>query len=98
MDNNNTCLLFFTHFYHISGPPTTPPPTTAAPPSGHCDGVPSTDWSCCTSASPCSVAGGDCDTDSHCAGSLTCGTNNCLADFSSSGSSWDSAADCCIGK
>ena len=71
--------------------------TTAPPPSGACDGVPTTDWSCCSSSSPCNVGGGDCDRDSHCASGLSCGSNNCLADFSTLGSSWSSSADCCEG-
>ena len=71
--------------------------TTAPPPSGACDGVPTTDWSCCSTSSPCNVGGGDCDRDSHCTVGLTCGSNNCLADFSTSGSSWSSGADCCEG-
>ena len=69
-----------------------------AVPTKQCDGVPSTDWSCCSKAAPCSVGGGDCDNDRHCAGTLTCGSNNCRTDFSSSGSSWSAAADCCTGK
>ena len=71
--------------------------TTAPPPTGQCNGVPNTDWSCCTSSSPCAVGGGDCDFDSHCAGNLKCGTNNCLRDYSSSGSNWATSADCCEG-
>ncbi len=81
--------------------PTTSGPTaapTTAPPSGSCDGVPSTGWSCCDVTSPCDVGGGDCDFDSHCSGNLICGSNNCLTDYSSSGSDWSSAADCCTCK
>ena len=37
------------------------------------------DRSCCTSSSPCSLGEGDCDSDSHCAGDLVCGTDNCAA-------------------
>ena len=33
---------------------------------------------------------GDCDTDSHCAGSLKCGKDNCPAEFN-----WDKTEDCC---
>ena len=76
---------------------TTPSPTTA-PPTGQCNGVPSTDWSCCSSGSPCNVGGGDCDNDSECAGTLVCGPDNCKTDFPSSGSNWDTIADCCIGN
>ena len=63
-----------------------------------CNGIPTTDWSCCTSASPCNVGGGDCDNDADCSGTLTCGRDNCRRDFSSGGSSWSSSADCCVGK
>ena len=35
------------------------------------------DWSCCSSANPCIVEDGDCDSDSECESGLTCGTNNC---------------------
>ena len=69
--------------------------TTAAP--GLCDGVPSTDWSCCSSSNQCGVGEGDCDSDSHCAAGLQCGVNNCDRDFSSTGSNWASSADCCVG-
>ena len=40
---------------------------------------------------------GDCDTDSDCAGSLTCGNDNCRA-TGITGSNWDRRADCCEGK
>ena len=63
-----------------------------------CNGVPSTDWSCCNTQTPCEVGGGDCDRDSDCLGSLKCGSNNCRDDFSSDGSNWSSNADCCYGK
>ena len=63
-----------------------------------CSGVPSTDWNCCSTSSPCNIGEGDCDRDSHCSGSLICGSNNCQKDFSSSGSNWQSSADCCEGK
>ena len=62
-----------------------------------CNGVPRTDWNCCTSSNQCNVGGGDCDSDSECAGSLTCGSNNCRRDHSSSGSNWSGSADCCTG-
>lgn len=63
-----------------------------------CNGVPSTDWSCCTTSSPCDVGGGDCDTDSECVAGLQCGNNNCKRDYSSAGSSWSDSADCCASK
>ena len=69
---------------------------TIAPQAKKCDGVPSTDASCCTSTYPCNEGEGDCDLDSDCKGNLRCGIDNCLSDFSSSGSNWSSAADCCI--
>ena len=62
-----------------------------------CNGVPSTNWSCCDGESPCEVGGGDCDRDSDCLGSLQCGNNNCQGDFSGDGSNWASNADCCYG-
>ena len=34
--------------------------------------------SCCSKDSPCDIGGGDCDNDSHCAGNLICGENNCV--------------------
>lgn len=98
---NDTFYSYFYFFlllwslYLFLAPSTAP---TTARPTGQCNGVPSTDWSCCSSTSPCNVGGGDCDTDSHCTAGLTCGTNNCRRDFSSTGSNWGSAADCCIGN
>ena len=62
-----------------------------------CNGSPSTDWSCCAHDDPCHEGGGDCDQDSDCIGSLKCGNNNCRNEFSSDGSNWSSAADCCFG-
>ena len=62
-----------------------------------CNGSPSTDWSCCAHDDPCHEGGGDCDSDSDCIGSLKCGNNNCRNEFSSDGSNWSSAADCCFG-
>ena len=62
-----------------------------------CNGSPSTDWSCCDHDNPCNEGGGDCDRDSDCIGSLKCGNNNCRNEFSSDGSNWSSAADCCFG-
>ena len=59
-----------------------------------CDGISSTDWSCCSSSVPCSAGGGDCDYDSDCQGELICGTNNC--NEVSGVSHWSTAADCCI--
>ena len=86
-------------------PTTTPSPTatsaqitTQAPTaSPNCDGIPSTDWGCCSSSNQCNVGQGDCDDDSDCAGSLTCGSNNCRA-TGMPGSNWDNHADCCVGK
>ena len=63
-----------------------------------CNGVPSTNWSCCDPENPCEVGGGDCDRDSDCSGSLKCGNNNCQNDFSVEGSNWSSSADCCYGN
>jgi len=68
---------------------------TVAQVGGLCNGVPSTNWSCCTDANPCSNGGGDCDRDSHCKGELKCGRNNCRKDFTSDGSNWGRGADCC---
>ena len=65
---------------------------------GNCNGVPSTVWGCCSAANPCSIGGGDCNRDSDCAGNLKCGRDNCRGDFSSSGSNWSRAADCCVGN
>ena len=67
--------------------------TTTSTPTGQCDGVPSTDWSCCSSTNTCSVGGGDCDNDSECASGLQCGNNNCKnvpfrAKIAHSGGSW----------
>ena len=72
-------------------------PTTIIVP-GLCNGVPTTDWSCCSSSNQCDLGGGDCDTDSHCVGRLTCGNDNCKKDFSATGSNWASSADCCEGR
>ena len=47
------------------------------------------DYSCCTSANPCGIGQGDCDSDAECSGDLKCGSNNCVG-FG------DSGADCCI--
>ena len=47
------------------------------------------DYSCCTSANPCAIGQGDCDTDDQCYGDLKCGSNNCIG-FG------DSGADCCM--
>ena len=69
-------------------------PTTIITP-GVCNGVPTTDWSCCSFSNQCDSGGGDCDSDSHCVGSLTCGNDNCKKDFSATGSNWASSADCC---
>jgi len=63
-----------------------------------CNGVPSTNWNCCTNAKPCSIGGGDCDRDSDCITNLVCGRNNCKKDFTSQGSNWNMLADCCYKK
>merc|ERR550539_274600 len=60
-----------------------------------CNGHSSIDWNCCSDASPCMLGGGDCDDDSQCEGDLVCGSDNCLSDFSSTGSNWVEGADCC---
>merc|ERR1719454_2662125 len=49
------------------------------------------DWSYCTSANKCSQGEGDCDSDSHCASGLICGTDNCI-EFNSNAVV---SADCC---
>ena len=80
---------------------TTPVPqttTTVATTETTCNGVPSTNWTCCSHTAPCNEGGGDCDRDSDCIGTLKCGMDNCLTDFSSSGSGWNTGADCCAGK
>ena len=64
--------------------------------SGSCHGIPSTDWSCCSSTSPCDIGGGDCDNDSDCAESLKCGHDNCIDDFPFG--NWNKQADCCFGE
>ena len=61
-----------------------------------CNGIPSTNWSCCSFTSPCDVGGGDCDTDAECAGDLKCGSDNCENHFPSG--SWHVAADCCFSE
>ena len=47
------------------------------------------DHTCCTSANPCAIGQGDCDSDAECYGDLKCGSNNCIG-FG------DSGADCCM--
>merc|ERR1711935_978678 len=51
-------------------------------------------YDCCTSANPCSIGQGDCNSGDHttCSGDLKCGINNCLSEFGFG----DSSADCCI--
>ena len=56
-----------------------------------------TDWNCCTGEKKCGLGEGDCDTDDECQIGLVCGSNNCKRDFDTSGSNWDSQADCCEG-
>ena len=85
----------------IAGIPTQAPPpsaaTTAPTSPAHCNGVPTTGWSCCTTSNPCDVGGGDCDSDSSCVAGLHCGRDNCKRDYSSAGSNWADSADCCEG-
>ena len=50
-----------------------------------CDNV----WSCCSSANPCNVNQGDCDTNEDCIGDLVCGISNCI------GSEFPPNVDCC---
>ena len=64
--------------------------TTAAPTPG-CNAS-TNDKNCCTSSNPCSIGEGDCDKNSHCAGNLVCGKNNCKQ-FDSAWS--DASFDCC---
>lgn len=60
-----------------------------------CDGVPATDWDCCSSNYLCDLGAGDCDFDADCNGGLFCGSDNCLLYHSHENSSWGSSADCC---
>ena len=72
------------------------PVTTTTPPSTNCNGIPTTDWSCCSSFNQCNVGEGDCDVDYQCKGNLRCGNNNCKA-IGITGSNWYDSADCCEG-
>ena len=60
-----------------------------------------TNWvtDCCTSANPCGLDQGDCDTNDHstCSGDLKCGFNSCI-DFCTNTSAlcFGQAVDCCI--
>ena len=45
-------------------------------------------YNCCTSANPCGIGQGDCDSDDGCFGDLKCGTNNCVG--------FGHPADCCM--
>ena len=47
-------------------------------PYTRCYGPSATADGCCTKLNPCEHGEGDCDTDEQCAGSLKCGTNNCM--------------------
>ena len=47
--------------------------------------------SCCTEDDPCNEGEGDCDADSHCAGDLKCGTDNCQKFTKEAGAT----SDCC---
>jgi len=49
-------------------------------------------WNCCTTANPCSLGKGDCNSDSECGGDLICGVDNCQRDFGFGHIN----ADCCI--
>ena len=35
-------------------------------------------YNCCTSANPCGLNQGDCDSDDECSGDLSCGLDNCV--------------------
>ena len=59
---------------------------------GDCDPA-FNDGSCCSSDSPCGIGEGDCDSDSDCAGALTCGNDNCDPTYGAE--SW---LDCCVGR
>ena len=87
-------FLYSVSFLAPSTVPTTTPAPTVAP---NCNGIPSTNWVCCTPSNQCNVNEGDCDVDSDCSGSLVCGTNNCQA-TALPGSNWISSADCCVGR
>ena len=58
-----------------------------------CTGILNYDPSCCTSANPCGLNQGDCDSDSDCQGDLRCGLDNCM-DVAPGFT--DALADCCI--
>ena len=62
----------------------------AAPAPPSCDTL--TDWTCCTSANPCTIGQGDCDSDSDCQGNLICGHNTSTDCPSGAPGSFD----CCI--
>ena len=46
------------------------------------------DWSYCSATNQCDAGQGDCDSDTHCKGDLTCGSNNCTPPF-------EEGCDCC---
>ena len=89
----NNLLCFSTLATSTTTTTTTTPAPTVAP---NCNGIPMTDWSCCTTNNPCNINEGDCDDDRQCAAGLVCGTNNCRA-TGITGSNWHSGADCCVG-
>ena len=47
---------------------------------------------CCTDEHPCELGGGDCDTNTNCAGELVCGNNRCKEFNLSAKPNYD----CCI--
>ena len=64
-----------------------------------CNGIPHTDYGCCSRDNRCGIGMGDCDDDSHCIPGLKCGRDNCWSDFRiGNGFNWDFLADCCYGK
>ena len=65
-----------------------------------CNGIPRTDYSCCSPTNTCDYGQGNCHygSDTECTGALICGRSNCLAEYSSADSDWTSDANCCKGK
>ena len=56
-----------------------------------------TEWNCCgkDKDTKCNMGEGDCDRDDDCKDGLICGNDNCKAEFSAPGTSWNDEADCC---